>query len=62
MTTFVYLLQQALPGLSEGGARTEARLRFAQVLVVVARWSKGLFVIFIIFGFHKIKTNIKWME
>ena len=44
------LLRQALPGSSEGGVRTAARLRLASLLVVIARWSKDLFVIFIIFG------------
>ena len=43
------LLRQALPGSSEGGVRTAARLRLASVFVVVARWSEDLFVIFITF-------------
>ena len=42
------LLQQGLPGSGEGGAMTAARLRLASVLVVVARWSTDLDVIFII--------------
>jgi hypothetical protein len=42
------LLQQGLPGSSEGEAMTAARLRLASVLVVVARWSTDLDVIFII--------------
>ena len=41
---------QGLPCSSEGGAMTAARLRFASVLVVVARWSTDLDVIFIISG------------
>ena len=44
------LLQQAVPDSSDGGAITAARLRLALVLVVVARWSMDLDVIFIIFG------------
>jgi hypothetical protein len=43
------LLQQVLPGSAERGARTATRLRLARVLVVVARRSKDLFVIFITF-------------
>ena len=43
-----YLLQQVLPGSGEEGATTAARLRLASVLVVVARWSTDLNVIFII--------------
>ena len=51
----VWLLQQALlrqdlPGSSEEGVRTAARLRLASLIVVIARWSKDLFVIFITFG------------
>ncbi len=42
------LLQQGLPGSGEGGAMTAARLRLASVLVVIARWSTDLDVIFII--------------
>ena len=42
------LLQQGLPGSGKGGAMTAARLRLASVLVVVARWSTDLDVIFII--------------
>ena len=42
------LLQQGLPGSGEGGAMTAARLRLAPVLVVVARWSMDMVVIFII--------------
>ena len=42
------LLQQCLPGSVEGGAMIVARLRLASVLVVVARWSTVLDVIFII--------------
>ena len=44
------LLQQILPGSDEEGAMTAARLRLASVLVVVARWSTNLDVIFIISG------------
>ena len=40
------LLQQGLFGFGEGGAMTAARLRLASVLVVVARWSTDLDVIF----------------
>ena len=42
------LLQQVLPGSGEGRAMTAACLQLASVLVVVARWSTDLFVIFII--------------
>ena len=42
------LLQQGLPGSGEGGAMTAVRLRLASVIVVVARWSTDLDVIFII--------------
>ena len=41
------LLQQVVPGSGDGGAMTAARLRLASVLVVVARWSTDLDVIFI---------------
>ena len=41
------LLQQGLPGSGEGEAMTAARLRLAPVLVVVARWSTDMVVIFI---------------
>ena len=41
------LLQQGLSDSGEGGAMTAARLRLAPVLVVVARWSMDLIVIFI---------------
>ena len=41
------LLQQVLPGSGEGEAMIAARLRLASVLVVVARWSTDLDVIFI---------------
>ena len=44
------LLRQALPGSSEERVRTAARLRLASLLVVIARWSEDLFVIFITFG------------
>ena len=44
------LLQQVLPGSGEGGAMTAARLQLASVLVVVARWSTDLDVIFDIFS------------
>ena len=37
----------SFPGSNEGGAMTVARLRLASVLVVVARWSTNLDVIFI---------------
>ena len=46
------LLQQCLPGSVEGGAMTAARLRLASVLVVIARWSTNLDVIFIICSIH----------
>ena len=39
-----------MPDSDDGGAMTAARLRLASVLVVVARWSTNLDVIFIIFG------------
>ena len=39
-----------MPDSGEGGAMTAARLRLASVLVVVARWSMDLDVIFIISG------------
>ena len=42
------LLQQVVPDSGEEGAMTAARLRLASVLVVVARWSTDLDVIFII--------------
>lgn len=45
-----YLLQQVVPGFSKGGAMTAARLRLASVLVVVARWSMNLDIIFTISG------------
>ncbi|XBI81958.1 hypothetical protein VPH35_090759 [Triticum aestivum] len=41
------LLQQVVPGSGDGGAMTAARLWLASVLVVVARWSTNLDVIFI---------------
>ena len=44
------LLQQVVPDSGDGGAMTAARLRLASVLVVVARWSTDLDVIFIIFS------------
>ena len=44
------LLQQVVPDSGDGGAMTAARLRLASVLVVVARWSMNLDVIFIISG------------
>ena len=44
------LLQQVVPDSGDGGAMTAARLRLASVLVVVARWSTDLDVIFIISG------------
>ena len=40
------LLQQCLPGSDEGGAMTAARLRLAPEIVVVARWSTDMDVIF----------------
>ena len=43
------LLQQRLPGSGEGGAMTAARIRLTSVLVVVARWSTDLDVIFYYF-------------
>jgi hypothetical protein len=39
------LLWHALPGCDAGETRTVARLRLALVFVVIARWSKDLFVI-----------------
>ena len=42
-----YLLQQVVPRSGDGGAMMAARLRLASVLVVVARWSTDLDVIFI---------------
>ena len=41
------LLQQVVPDSGDGGAMTAARLRLASVLVVVARWSMILDIIFI---------------
>ena len=41
------LLQQVVPGSSDGGAMTAACIWLASVLVVVARWSTDLDVIFI---------------
>ena len=41
------LLQQVVPDSGDGGVMTTARLRLASVLVVVARWSTDLDVIFI---------------
>ena len=41
------LLQQVVPDSGDGGVMTAARLRLASVLVVVARWSTDLDVIFI---------------
>ena len=41
------LLQQVVPDFGEGGVMTAARLRLASVIVVVARWSTDLDVIFI---------------
>ena len=49
---FVCLLQQTLPilfGFGDGGARMPSRLWLVLVFVVVARWSKYLFIIFIMF-------------
>ena len=46
------LLQQVLPGSSEGGAMTATRLQLASVLVVVTRWFMDLYVIFIISDVH----------
>lgn len=43
------LVWQALPGSSDGGARTVAHLWLVLVLVAVVRWSEDLFVIFITF-------------
>ena len=45
-----YLLQQVVPDSGDEGAMAAARLRLASVLVVVARWSMDLDVIFIISG------------
>lgn len=42
------LLQQVVPGSGEGGAIMAAHLRLASLLVVLARWSMNLDVIFII--------------
>ena len=44
------LLQQGVPYSGDGRAMTAARLWLASVLVVVARWSTDLNVIFIISG------------
>ena len=44
------LLQQVVPDSGDGGVMMAARLRLASVLVVVARWSTDLDVIFIIFS------------
>ena len=44
-----YLLQQVLPGSDKGGPMAAAHLRLASVLVVVARWSMDLDVIFYYF-------------
>ena len=44
------LLQQVVPDSGGGGAMTSARHRLASMLVVVARWSMNLDVIFIISG------------
>ena len=44
------LLQQVVPGSGVGGAMTARGLRLASLLVVVARWSMDLDVIFIISG------------
>jgi hypothetical protein len=38
------LLQQALPDSDDGGAMTMAHLRLPLVFVVIARWSKDLFI------------------
>ena len=48
MTTFRLSTRTRFTGSDEGGAMTAARLRPASVLVVVARWSTDLDVIFII--------------
>ena len=40
------LLQQGLPGSGDGGAMTAARHQLVSVLVVVARWSTDLDVIY----------------
>lgn len=45
-------LQQRLPDSNKGGAMTAAQLRLALVLVVIARWSSNLDVIFIISSFR----------
>ena len=44
------LLQQDSPGSEHGGVMAAARLRLVLVLVVVARWSSDLDVIFIASG------------
>jgi hypothetical protein len=49
MTTFHLSLRQALHGSGDVGARTPACLPLTLLLVVAARWSNNLFVIFIIF-------------
>ena len=46
------LLQQLLPGSDEKEAMTAARLRLDSMLVVVARWSTDLDIIFIISVVH----------
>jgi hypothetical protein len=56
MTTFRLSLRQALHGSGDGEARTPACLLLALLLVVVARCSNNLFVIFIIFGYLFITT------
>ena len=42
------LVQEVVPDSGDGGAMTAARPRLASVLVLVARWSMDLDVIFII--------------
>ena len=39
----------SFPSFGDGGARTAACLRLGPTFVVVARWSKDLFIIFVIF-------------
>ena len=46
------LLQQVVPGSGGGGAMTAARLRFASVLVVVARCSTNLDVFFFLVSLY----------
>jgi hypothetical protein len=44
-------LRQVLFGSSDGGARKVVLLQRMVVFIVVARWPKDIFIIFITFGF-----------